>query len=213
MKIALIDYGISNLRSVQKALEYLGAQVTLTSEPGQVMRADKLILPGVGAFPAGMDGLRQRRLIEPIRQRVQAGVPLIGICLGMQLLFRESEEVAQGAPPEPGLGLLAGRVVRLQGAGLHVPHMGWNQLQPVRDSALLRQVEPGAYAYFVHSFICEPADANVILATTDHGQDFASVVGADNAGYRAGYRVWGIQFHPEKSQQTGLQVLRNFIVA
>ena len=205
--MALIDYGISNLRSVQKAFEHLGAQVTLTSEPGQVMRADKLILPGVGAFSAGMDGLRQRRLIEPIRHQVQAGVPLIGICLGMQLLFSESEEVAQGAPPEPGLGLLAGRVVRLQGAGIHpkfvVPHMGWNQLQPVRDSALLRDVEPGAYAYFVHSFVCEPADANVILATTDYGQDFASVVGADN--------VWGIQFHPEKSQQTGLQVLRNFL--
>ena len=203
--IALIDYGISNLRSVQKAFEHLGAQVTLTSEPGQVIRADKLILPGVGAFSAGMDGLRLRHLIEPIQQQVQAGVPLIGICLGMQLLFRESEEVAQGAPPEPGLGLLAGRVVRLRGEGLHVPHMGWNQLHPLRDSALLRGVEPGAYAYFVHSYVCEPADANVILATTDYGQDFASVVGAGN--------VWGIQFHPEKSQQTGLQVLRNFIAA
>jgi len=203
--IALIDYGISNLRSVQKAFEHLGAPVTLTSEPDQVMSADKLILPGVGAFSAGMDGLRQRLLIEPIKRKVQAGVPLIGICLGMQLLFGESEEVAQGAQPEPGLGLLAGRVVRLRGEGIHVPHMGWNQLHPLRDSALLRGVEPGAYAYFVHSYICEPADANVILATTDYGQDFASVVGTGN--------VWGIQFHPEKSQQTGLQILRNFIEA
>jgi glutamine amidotransferase len=203
--IALIDYGISNLRSVQKAFEHLGAQVTLTSERGQVMHSDKLILPGVGAFSAGMGGLRQRGLIEPIQQKVRDGVPLMGICLGMQLLFDESEEVGQGAQPEPGLSLLKGRVVRLRGENIHVPHMGWNQLRPMRDSALLRDVEPGAYAYFVHSYVCQPADANVILATTDYGQDFASVVGTGN--------VWGIQFHPEKSQQTGLQILRNFIEA
>jgi glutamine amidotransferase len=203
--IALIDYGISNLRSVQKAFEHLGAQVTLTSERGQVVHSDKLILPGVGAFSAGMGGLRQRGLIEPIQQKVRDGVPLMGICLGMQLLFDESEEVGQGAQPEPGLSLLKGRVVRLRGENIHVPHMGWNQLRPMRDSALLREVEPGAYAYFVHSYVCQPADANVILATTDYGQDFASVVGTGN--------VWGIQFHPEKSQQTGLQILRNFIEA
>jgi glutamine amidotransferase len=203
--IALIDYGISNLRSVQKAFEHLDARVTLTSEPDQVMRADKLILPGVGAFCAGMDGLRQRGLMEPIKQTVQAGVPLIGICLGMQLLFDESEEVGQGLPPAPGLSVLGGRVVRLRGEGIHIPHMGWNQLEPVRDSVLLRGIEPGAYAYFVHSYVCEPSDADVILATTHYGQDFASVVGVGN--------VWGIQFHPEKSQQIGLQILRNFIGA
>ena len=201
--IALIDYGISNLRSVQKAFEHLDTPVTLTSEPGPVMRADKLILPGVGAFSAGMDGLRQRGLIEPIKQSAQAGVPLIGICLGMQLLFDESEEVEPGAQPEPGLSLLAGRVARLRGESIHIPHMGWNQLELARDSSLLRGIEPGAYAYFVHSYICEPADADVILVTTHYGQDFASVVGAGN--------VWGIQFHPEKSQRTGLQVLRNFL--
>ena len=201
--MALIDYGISNLRSVQKAFEHLGAQVTLTHTPDQVRRADKLILPGVGAFAAGMDGLRRRELIEPIQQRVRGGVPLLGICLGMQLLLDEGEEVETGAQPEPGLCLLAGRVVRLRGENIHIPHMGWNQLLPVRDSALLRDVEPGAYAYFVHSYVCEPADADVILATTDYGQSFASVVGVGN--------VWGIQFHPEKSQQTGLRVLKNFI--
>lgn len=201
--IALIDYGISNLRSVQKAFEYLEAEVTLTSTPEDVMRADKLILPGVGAFSAGVDGLRQRGLIEPIKQRVQAGVPLIGICLGMQLLFETSKEVEPGAHSKPGLSLLAGHVVRLRGENLHVPHMGWNQLLPVHDSALLRGIEPGAYAYFVHSYVCEPADANVILATTDYGQAFASVVGMNN--------IWGIQFHPEKSQWTGLQVLKRFI--
>jgi glutamine amidotransferase len=201
--IALIDYGISNLRSVQKAFEHLGAEATLTSDPAQVMRADKLILPGVGAFSAGMEGLRQRGLIEPIKQRVRAGVPLIGICLGMQLLFDGSEEVGQGFEPEAGLSLLAGQVVRLRGERLHIPHMGWNQLKPVRDSALLCGIEPGAYAYFVHSYVCKPNDPGVILATTDYGEDFASMVGQGN--------VWGIQFHPEKSQRTGLQVLRNFM--
>ena len=201
--IALIDYGISNVRSVQKAFEHLNAEVTLTSDPDQVMRADKLILPGVGAFSAGMEGLRRRGLIEPITRRVQQGAPLIGICLGMQLLFDESEEIGQGLPANAGLSLLAGQVVRLRGEGIHIPHMGWNQLQPVRESDLLRGIEPGAYAYFVHSYVCEPADASAILATTDYGQPFASVVGKDN--------VWGIQFHPEKSQRTGLQVLRNFL--
>lgn len=201
--IALIDYGISNLRSVQKAFEHLGSEVTLTSDPDQVMQADKLILPGVGAFSAGMAGLRQRSLIEPIKRRVRQGAPLIGICLGMQLLFDESQEVGQGLPPEAGLGLLAGRVVRLQGEGIHIPHIGWNQIEPVRDSALLRGIAPGAYAYFVHSYVCQPADASAIVATTDYGQNFASVIGKGN--------VWGIQFHPEKSQRTGLQVLRNFL--
>ena len=203
--IALIDYGLGNLRSVQKAFEHLGVPVTLTQDPEQVANADKLILPGVGAFSAGMEGLRQRGLIEPIRQAVQAGAPFIGICLGMQLLFDESEEVGQGFQPENGLGLLAGRVVLLQGESLQVPHMGWNQIQPVRDSPLLRGIAPGAYAYFVHSYICEPADEETVLATTDYGPAFASVVGKSN--------VWGIQFHPEKSQQTGLRVLQNFIEA
>jgi glutamine amidotransferase len=203
--IALIDYGLGNLRSVQKAFEHLGVPVTLTQDPEQVANADKLILPGVGAFSAGMEGLRQRGLIEPIRQAAQAGAPFIGICLGMQLLFDESEEVGLGFQPENGLGLLAGRVVLMQGKSLQVPHMGWNQIQPVRDSPLLRGIAPGAYAYFVHSYICEPAGEETILATTDYGPAFASVVGKSN--------VWGIQFHPEKSQQTGLRVLQNFIEA
>jgi glutamine amidotransferase len=121
----------------------------------------------------------------------------------MQLLFDDSEEVGQGFSSEKGLSLLAGRVVRLQGENIQVPHMGWNQIWPVRDSALLRGISPGAFAYFVHSYLCRPADPAVTLATTDYGPDFASVVGTGN--------VWGIQFHPEKSQQTGLRVLKNFI--
>jgi glutamine amidotransferase len=150
-----------------------------------------------------MEGLRQHGLVEPIRRAVLAGVPLLGICLGMQLLFDDSEEVGHGFEPDKGLSLIAGRVVRLQADGLQVPHMGWNQIRPVRDSLLLHGVLPGDYAYFVHSYVCQPVDEEVILATTDYGQEFVSVVGADN--------LWGIQFHPEKSQSTGLQVLQNFI--
>ncbi len=203
--IALIDYGLGNLRSVQKAFEHLGVQVVLTGDPGQVSRAHKLILPGVGAFSAGMQGLRQRGLVEPIRQAAQAGVPLLGICLGMQLLFDASEEVGLGFEATQGLGLLGGQVVRLPetGAGIHVPHMGWNQIQPVGQAPILRGIMPGAYAYFVHSYVCQPADARAVLATTDYGETFASVVGAGS--------IWGIQFHPEKSQRTGLQILRNFL--
>jgi imidazole glycerol-phosphate synthase subunit HisH len=201
--IALIDYGLGNLRSVQKAFEHLGAPVTLTQDPTQVASAGKLILPGVGAFSAGMEGLRQHGLVEPIRRAVLAGVPLLGICLGMQLLFDDSEEMGHGFELDKGLSLIAGRVVRLRAVGLQVPHMGWNQIRPVRDSLLLHGVLPGDYAYFVHSYVCQPVDEEVILATTDYGQEFVSVVGADN--------LWGIQFHPEKSQSTGLQVLQNFI--
>src|SRR5512136_804452 len=126
--LVLIDYGISNLRSVQKAFEHLNTEVTLASDSDQVMRADKLILPGVGAFSAGMEGLQRRGLVEPITQRVRQGAPLIGICLGMQLLFDGSEEISQGLPAKAGLRLLAGQVVRLRGEGIHIPHMGWNQL-------------------------------------------------------------------------------------
>lgn len=201
--IALIDYGLGNLRSVQKAFEHLGVPVTLTADPDGVRSADKLILPGVGAFSAGMEGLRQRGLVEPILQTVRNSVPLLGICLGMQLLFDESEEVSQGFEAEPGLGIIPGRVVRFRENGLPIPHMGWNQIHPVRDSALLRGLSPGAYAYFVHSYICEPKSHEAIVAVTDYGENFVSVVGSAN--------TWGIQLHPEKSQNVGLRILQNFI--
>lgn len=201
--IALIDYGLGNLRSVQKAFDHLGVPVTLTQDPDHIRSARKLILPGVGAFSAGMEGLRQRGLVEPILQAARASVPLLGICLGMQLLFDESEEVSAGYQPEKGLGLIPGRVVRLQGKNLIIPHMGWNQIQPVRDSALLQGLSPGAYAYFVHSYICQPANPEAIVAVTDYGENFASVVGLGT--------MWGIQLHPEKSQRVGLKILQNFI--
>ena len=220
--IALIDYGISNLRSVQKAFEHLGREVTLVDTPDRLAQADRLILPGVGAFPAGMKGLHERGLIQPIKQAARDGKPLIGICLGMQLLFELSDEMGE----TEGLGLLPGRVtkIRLQDAGgtmqetfgspatrgasnphfaLKIPHMGWNQLDLVSDHPLVRDLVSGAYAYFVHSYAIYPEQHDIILATTDYGGPFASIVRQGN--------VCGLQFHPEKSQAVGLKLLRNFL--
>lgn len=222
--IALIDYGISNLRSVQKAFAHLGVDVTLIDTPDQLARAERLILPGVGAFRAGMAGLRARGLIEPIRQAVADGIPLIGICLGMQLLFESSDELGD----TEGLGLLPGHVtkIKMQDAGgmmhdarhsslithhsslgaphsLKIPHMGWNQLDVVRDHPLVRGLASGAYAYFVHSYAVYPEQADIVMATTDYGGPFASIVGRGN--------IFGLQFHPEKSQAVGLRLLQNFL--
>jgi glutamine amidotransferase len=197
--IALVDYGISNLRSVQKAFEHLDTEVTLVDTPDRLAQAERLILPGVGAFPAGMKGLHERGLVEPIKQAVRAGKPVIGICLGMQLLFEASDEMGE----TQGLGLLPGRVTRIVGSSLKVPHMGWNQLDVVHDHPLVRDLAAGSYAYFVHSYAVYPEDHNIVLATTDYGGPFASIVGRGN--------VCGLQFHPEKSQAIGLQLLRNFL--
>ena len=215
--IALIDYGISNLRSVQKAFAHLGVEVTLIDTPDQLAQADRLILPGVGAFRAGMAGLRARGLIEPIRSAVAKGTPLIGICLGMQLLFESSDELGDTV----GLGLLPGHVtkIKMQDTGsrmqesfhalrtthhaLKIPHMGWNQLDLVREHRLVTGIESGAYAYFVHSYAVYPEHADIVIATTEYGGPFASIVGRGN--------ICGLQFHPEKSQAVGLRLLENFL--
>jgi imidazole glycerol-phosphate synthase subunit HisH len=197
--IALIDYGISNLRSVQKAFEHLGVEVTLVDTPEAAAQAERLILPGVGAFPAGMEGLRARGLIEPIKRAALSGKPLLGICLGMQLLFESSNEMGD----TQGLGILPGQVKRMTGERLKIPHMGWNQLEPQRDHPIMRSVPSGAYAYFVHSYAVYPDQRDIILATTEYGAPFASVVGRD--------RICGLQFHPEKSQTVGLTLLKNFL--
>ena len=202
--IALIDYGISNLRSVQKAFEHLDMEVTLVDTPDRLAQADRLILPGVGAFPAGMEGLQERGLIEPIKQAAREGKPLIGICLGMQLLFESSNEMGE----TEGLGLLPGKVTRIGGQssvvpGLKVPHMGWNQLDAVREHPLACDLVSGSYAYFVHSYAIYPEDQSIVLATTDYGGPFASIVGRG--------KVCGLQFHPEKSQAVGLRLLKNFL--
>jgi len=196
--VALIDYGIGNLRSVEKALQAVGASTCLTEDPAVILSADKVVLPGVGAFGDGMAGLVQRSLVEVVLEVAQRGTPLLGICVGMQLLFETSEELGEHA----GLGLLPGRVKRFAGSGLKVPQTGWNQLQ-FKPSRLLEGLEPGCYAYFNHSYYCAPADPADILASTEYGLPYASVVGRG--------RLYGMQFHPEKSQAVGLQMLRNFV--
>jgi glutamine amidotransferase len=197
--IAIIDYGAGNLRSVRNALVYLGADVITASTPDQLDGADKIVLPGVGAFGAGMKALRAAGFEEPLIQAAGAGVPLLGICLGMQYLFESSDEMGE----HRGLGLLPGRVTRFAANGLKVPHMGWNQLNIRQNNPLLDGVESGAYAYFVHSYYVEAGDPADILATTDYGLDYASVIGRDN--------IYGIQPHPEKSQSVGLRILQNFV--
>jgi glutamine amidotransferase len=203
-RIAIIDYGAGNLRSVRNTLMHLGARVLTSRTPKDLAGADKIVLPGVGAFGAGMAALRAAGFEAPLRAAVAAGVPLIGICLGMQYLFETSDERGQ----HRGLGLLPGRVTRFPEAELRrqqlkIPHMGWNQLHLRQASPLLKGLDDGGYAYFVHSYYVEAAEAGDVLATTDYGIDFATVVGRDN--------VFGIQPHPEKSQRVGQQILTNFL--
>jgi len=197
--IVLVDYGIGNLRSVEKALQAVGAAVRLIDDPQAILGADKIVLPGVGAFGDGMAGLRQRRLVETICEAAQRGIPLLGICLGMQLLFESSEEMGMQA----GLGLLPGRVQRFPSSNLKIPHTGWNQLEFQAGAPLLKGLESGCYAYFNHSYYCEPADPRLVLARASYGLSYASVVGKG--------RCFGVQFHPEKSQAVGLRILRNFV--
>ncbi len=198
----LVDAGTGNLHSVLNALQSLGCIIKVTSDPNDLHSAGRVILPGVGAFGRFMDGLRQHGLEEPLQLCVQHGYPLLGICVGMQALFETGEEMGQF----PGLGLLPGKVSRFaEISGIKVPHTGWNQLWPNEEhpSPLLAGLEPGAYAYFNHSFYCIPTDPADTAATTDYGITFASVVQRDT--------LFGVQFHPEKSQQVGLHILSNFM--
>lgn len=198
------------MRSVHKALETVGAEVRLTRDPDSLSDAEKVVLPGVGAFGDCMAGLRRAELVDALRQVVAQGRPLLGICVGMQVLFEEGEEMGHHA----GLGFLPGRVIRFsfpsplpvlgegRGPNLKIPHTGWNQVVPVRASPLFHDLPPGAWAYFNHAYYCQ-AQPEHILAITDYGGPFPSVVGQG--------QVYGIQFHPEKSQATGLHILRNFV--
>ena len=203
--IVVVDYGMGNLRSVANALESLGAEVRVSSDPKDIARAQKLILPGVGAFDAAMRELTARGLIEPIRAAIAKPVPYLGICLGLQLLFEDSEE-----GHARGLGVLPGRVRRFPVNGLKVPHMGWNQIQrqATRDKGqepcpLLQGIPEGSFVYFVHSYCAEPDNPALIALTTEYGRPFASMVWKD--------RLFATQFHPEKSQAIGLTLLENFI--
>jgi glutamine amidotransferase len=202
--ITIIDYGMGNLRSVQKGFEKVGFSAEVTADPRVVEQADRLVLPGVGAFKDCMDNLRQGDFIDAIHGHIASGRPFLGICLGLQLLFSASEEFGC----HQGLGIIPGRVRRfaddMQVAGerLKVPHMGWNQVAIERPSPLLRGVGDGSAVYFVHSYYVDPDDESVIATTTDYGQRFCSSIWRDN--------VMATQFHPEKSQQVGLHILKNF---
>ena len=197
--IALIDYGIGNLRSVHKALTSVGADVRLTDEPAQILAADKIVLPGVGAFGDGMAGLISRQLDGVLQSLNEQRKPILGICLGMQLLLDTSTELGE----HQGLGFLPGRVLRFESDDLKIPQTGWNQIKIQKENPLLEGLESGCYAYFNHSYYCAPDISSDILATTDYGLDYASVVGRSN--------LYGVQFHPEKSQSIGLKILQNFV--
>ncbi|HEX6175209.1 MAG TPA: imidazole glycerol phosphate synthase subunit HisH [Candidatus Binatia bacterium] len=197
--IAIIDYGMGNLRSVQKAFERVGYEAVVTREAGQIESARGVVLPGVGAFSACMENLGRFGLIEPICDIVRRKKPFLGICLGFQLLFSESEEFGR----QKGLDLLPGKVVGFHSKrGLKVPHMGWNTLHKKKDSAFLEGVPSGEFVYFVHSFYVVPEDASVIATDTEYGSAFVSSIATDT--------LFACQFHPEKSQEIGLRILSNF---
>jgi imidazole glycerol-phosphate synthase subunit HisH len=195
--ITVVDYKLNNLRSIENTLRRLGHDVQVTSDPAVVRNAEKLILPGVGAFRDAMKNLAELGLIEPFTSRVKAGIPTLGICLGMHLVFSESEEFGL----HRGLDLVSGRVRKIP-EGVIVPHMGWNQLRLRTQDPLLAGIEPGSFVYFVHSYYVDPAAAEITLASTDHGIEFAAIVHKDN--------IWATQFHPEKSQKVGERLLDNF---
>jgi len=197
VQLAIIDYGVGNLRSVEKAFAATGCEATVSGDEKILREAERLVLPGVGAFGACMKALGERGFDQLVRERVRAGTPLLGVCVGMQLLFETSDEF--GATP--GLGLLRGRVRRFTGE-LVVPHVGWNQVKQVRNHSLFDQVADQSHFYFVHSFYCEPLAESVVAGETEYGVRYASVVAQRN--------ICGVQFHPEKSQNSGLQLLKNF---
>lgn len=198
MSAVIIDYGMGNLRSVEKALAAVGAQSQVSGDPEVVRGAERLILPGVGAFGDAMVNLRAAGLDRAIVDAVGAGKPLLGLCLGLQLLFSESEEFGS----HRGLNLIPGKVLRFQFKHLHVPHVGWNQVEEIRPDPLLKGIGEGSYFYFVHSYFVSPEDDADVLCRTDYGGRFCSVARRRN--------VWGAQFHPEKSQAAGRKLLRNF---
>jgi imidazole glycerol-phosphate synthase subunit HisH len=196
--IAIVDYGMGNRRSVEKALEHVGAQPVLTADHATLRAADGIVVPGVGAFPEAMRRLGTAGLDEVIRERADAGVPVLGLCLGMQLLFESSTELGG----DRGLGLLPGEVVALEAPGLKVPHIGWNEVAFAHEAALLEGLGRSAAFYHVHSFVALPADDGDVLGRGDYGGPFVSIVGRGD--------VYGVQFHPEKSSAAGLRLLANF---
>jgi imidazole glycerol-phosphate synthase subunit HisH len=199
-RVGVIDYGMGNRRSVEKALEHVGAQATITHDHDELRQADGLVLPGVGAFPQAMRNLGALGLPAVIRELAGNGTPLLGICLGMQLLFDASEELG-GAT---GLGLIGGEVTRIQDTGLRIPHIGWNEVRFERASPLTAELPRGGCPFYhVHTFAARPRDPHDVIGSTEYGERFATMVGREN--------VFGVQFHPEKSSRDGLRMLHSFV--
>jgi glutamine amidotransferase len=199
--IAIVDYGMGNLRSVQKGFAQVGIAAEITRDAATIARAPGVVLPGVGAFGACMENLRAYGLVDVVREVIERGTPFLGICLGLQLLFEESEEFG----PVQGLGVLRGRCVRFRdrdAADFRVPHMGWNQISKRQRPPALADVDDGAFVYFVHSYYVEPRDPGLVATVTDYGGEFVSSIARDN--------LFACQFHPEKSQRVGLRILQNF---
>jgi len=199
--IAIIDYGMGNLRSVQKGFERMGREAVVTRDAKTILDAGKVVLPGVGAFPDCMRNLEEYGLVDAVKQSISSGKPFLGICLGLQLLFTESEEFGLSK----GLDIIKGRVVRFKGpefTDLKIPHMGWNSLSIKRRPPAMQDVPDGCHVYFVHSFHVVPEDKGVIATTTPYGIDFVSTIWKDN--------ILAVQFHPEKSQALGLSILKRF---
>ena len=196
-RVGIIDYGVGNLRSVEKAFAAVGCDAVVSADEEILQRVDRLVLPGVGAFGACMRALTERGFDRLVTERVAQGTPLLGVCVGMQMLFEESEEFGTTL----GLGLLPGRVIRFSD-DLVVPQVGWNQISQRHAHHLLQGIADGVFFYFVHSYYCQPADSSFVLGETDYGVAYASVVAHEN--------ISGVQFHPEKSQAAGLRLLANF---
>ena len=198
--IAVIDYGMGNLGSVSNALRSLGGKVRVTQKASDLKKADKIVLPGVGAFRDAMDALGRLNLLDPLKEELASKKPYLGICLGLELLFEKSEEGGSSN----GLGVLKGNVVKFEGAGLKVPHMGWNQVRIInKDCPLFRGIEDSTFFYFVHSYYALPMDRKITAASTDYGGEFTSMVWKDN--------IYAVQYHPERSQEVGLRFLENFM--
>ncbi|TCL64269.1 glutamine amidotransferase [Hydrogenispora ethanolica] len=201
--IAIIDYGVGNLRSVAKAFEFLGFSAQVTSDPELVREAERVVLPGVGAFGKSMESLEKAGMVPVVREVIASGRPFLGICLGLQLLFEESFEVFGNETSSfKGLGIFPGRVLRFPAGELKVPQIGWNQIQLAQDTPLFHKVQDGSFVYFVHSYYVKPTDPRLTACETHYAIDYCSGIAREN--------VFAVQFHPEKSSQVGLQILRNF---
>ena len=197
--IAIIDYGAGNLQSVKKAFDFIGAENVITNDPKTILSADKILLPGVGSFGDAMDSMAKSGLVEIVKECALSGKPFLGICLGLQLLFEESEE----SPEVKGLGIFKGKIKRFPNdMGLKIPHIGWNSLEIKQKDGIFKGIPENSYVYFVHSYYLHAEDENDIATITNYGIDFHSAVGKNN--------VFATQFHPEKSGDVGLQILRNF---